>query len=80
MTHSRDGGPSGQFAPIVKDDATPIGSPRAIYVGTGGDLAVRMAGDTVDTVFKNVPSGHVLPICPNYVRVASTAADLVALF
>ena len=52
---------------------------RAIYVGTGGDIAlVDAAGNAV--TFKAVPQGSVLPVRARAVRVAgTTAADLVGL-
>ena len=52
---------------------------RALYVGTGGDIAlVDAAGNAV--TFKAVPQGSVLPVRARAVRVAgTTAADLVGL-
>lgn len=55
---------------------------RAIYIGTGGDLAVLMSEDGTSTpvVFKNVPSGTMLPISIKQVRLtATTALDLVGV-
>lgn len=61
-----------------------------IYVGTGGDINVLMAGSTgfnrkySPVFFKDVPSGSVLPVIVDYVVVSSssgltTATDLIAL-
>jgi len=52
---------------------------RAVYVGSKGDLAVRMkSGDEV--TLKNVPAGTLLPIRVVKVLVASTASSLVGLY
>ncbi len=61
-----------------------------LYVGTGGDINVLIAGTSgggqpYDPVFfKAVPSGSILPVIVDYVvttgaKGATTAADLVAL-
>ena len=59
-----------------------------IYVGTGGDINVLIAGTIAQAFtpvfFKNVPSGAVLPVIVDYVVISSssgltTATDLVAL-
>ena len=54
---------------------------RALYVGTGGDISVNMAGTGAAVVFTGVPSGSVLPISVTRVLAAgTTATDLVALW
>ncbi|RIA37865.1 hypothetical protein DFR49_3754 [Hephaestia caeni] len=54
--------------------------PKALYVGTGGTIAMRGTG-AADTVWKNVPSGTVLPFRARYVRATgTTAADILALY
>ncbi|MEM1050695.1 MAG: hypothetical protein AAGI28_01235 [Pseudomonadota bacterium] len=54
--------------------------PKAIYVGTGGDLVVSSAGTDSEVVFRNIPSGALLDIRPAAVReTGTTAADLVGL-
>jgi len=60
---------------------TPYDTPaRAIFVGVGGDVSVvTRLGTTV--VFKNVPSGAVLPVASTNVTTANTTAtNLVALY
>lgn len=53
---------------------------RAIFVGTGGDLAVTMAaGEQV--VFKGVASGSLLPMRIIAVRsTGTTATDIIGLY
>ncbi len=54
--------------------------PKAIYVGTGGDIVLRGVDSAVDVTFKSVPSGAILDVRAQYIRVAgTTAANLVGL-
>ncbi len=51
----------------------------AIYVGTGGDITVKMDG-TGTVVFYNVPDGGILPVRAKQVTaVAGGASNLIAL-
>ena len=52
-----------------------------LYVGTGGDLSVRMAGNASDAtvVIKNVADGSFLPIVVKAVLAATTASDILAI-
>lgn len=53
---------------------------RALYVGSGGDVAVTMKGGG-DVTFVAVPDGAVLPISVTHVKVTgTTATDMVALW
>src|SRR3954469_15266566 len=52
---------------------------RALYVGTGGDVAVRLLdGGTV--TLANVPSGTLLPLRVIRVLPASTASGILGLW
>ena len=76
--------PSKAYA-VSPNDTVVVGDsddwePRALYIGTGGDLTVIMARDTAPVLLKNVPSGSLLPMRVSIVKVTgTTAADIVAL-
>lgn len=81
MGHWVDSGPSRNDATVTPSDATaqPVG--RGLYVGTGGNVTVRLAESTADTVYKNVPSGTLLPIACQFIRATgTTAADMIITF
>lgn len=64
---------------ITASDATIIPVTRALYVGTTGNIAVRMA-DGQEVTFKTVPVG-VFPIQVDMVKsTATTAAEMFALY
>lgn len=73
--------PSREWFVIVPDDNSDLSFvPKAIFVGTGGDLVVSSTGTNTEVIFRNVPSGSVLDIRPAAVReTGTTAADLVGL-
>jgi hypothetical protein len=75
-------GPAMRAAAVVPHDAEPLPAiPKALYVGTGGTVALRGAGGGADVLFKNVASGSYLLVRAQYVRATGTsAADIVALF
>jgi hypothetical protein len=77
---AKDIAPSEYGVGITTSDANQISAPRALYVGTAGNLVVRFKDSTADVTFKNVPAGQILPISPVLVKLASTAADIVALY
>lgn len=78
--------PARNAASITASDSTNFtyGITKGIYVGTGGDIAVVMAGDgdsSSVTIFSNVPSGSILPVQAKRVNSTSTtASDLVGLY
>jgi hypothetical protein len=65
---------------ITKSDATVFTiSTRAIYVGTGGDLAVRMISGNSAT-FTNVPDGTILPLrCDKVLETGTDASEILGL-
>jgi hypothetical protein len=68
------------FAVTPSDATVYTNSMRALYVGTGGDVTVRMIRDGNTLLFRNVPSGTLLPIAVDQVRATgTTAADMISL-
>ena len=65
---------------VANDTVNPVS--RALYVGTGGDLLVQMAGEPGGTnvMFRNIQSGTILPISVRRISdIITTAADIVVL-
>ena len=50
-----------------------------VWVGTGGDMTVRLAGDNEPVTFKNIPSGSEWHWSISQF-LEGTAADIVAMF
>lgn len=68
------------FAVTASDtlELNPI--PKALYVGTGGNVVVRGMGASADVTFRNVASGQVLDVRARLVKATgTTAADIVGL-
>jgi len=57
---------------------------RALYVGGTGNVVITTLGSgnvaSADVTFNNVPAGTILPICGKFVKAATTATNIVALF
>lgn len=66
---------------ILPDDTIALPSAtKAVYVGTGGDIAVQLIDSEQDVVFSNVPTGSILAIRIVAVRASgTTASNLVGL-
>lgn len=68
------------FAVVPSDTVALPTLPKALYVGTGGNVTLRGAGAGSDVVFRNVAPGQVLDVRALFVRATgTTAADIVAL-
>lgn len=53
--------PPRETVSVTKSDSTEYNPPlRFLWVGVGGDVAIRLSGDSSATVRKNVPSGSYL--------------------
>ena len=66
---------------VTPSDSDPLAeTAKALYIGTGGNVAiVPMSSDDV-VVFRNVPNGAILPVRARAVHAdGTTAADIVAL-
>jgi hypothetical protein len=74
--------PARRAVAVTPSDVEPLAQvPKALFVGTGGAIAMRGVGDSMDQLWKNVPDGTVLPFRPLFVRAAgTTAADILALY
>lgn len=55
--------------------------PKAIYVGTGGNITMQLEKDSAAVLFSNIPDGSILPVRPRIVKATgTTASGIVALF
>lgn len=73
--------PSRQPFAITPDDAAEISPlPKALYIGTGGDVTLRGIDGAEDVVFRNLASGDRLEVRAMHVRASGTTArDIVGL-
>jgi hypothetical protein len=74
--------PATKAVAVTPHDVNPLADiPKALFVGTGGNITMRGVNGTADQLWKNVPSGSILPFRGQYVRATgTTAADLLALY
>lgn len=69
------------FAVTPHDTTALPDIPKALFVGTGGAIAMRGVDGTADQLWKNVPAGAILPFRARYVRATgTTAGDILALY
>jgi hypothetical protein len=67
---------------ITPNDSTDLTDKgfRAIYVGTGGDVAIEHVSGGTPVVYANVPSGTILPVKIGQVNATgTTASNIVGL-
>lgn len=70
--------PARRAAAVTPDDAAALGDlPKALYVGSAGDIVMRGPDDAADVTWHNVPSGAVLPFRAAYVRATGTTASAI---
>lgn len=68
------------FSITPGDSAVLSQLPKAIYVGTGGNVVVRAVDSGSDVTFVNVPNGTILDIRVTAVRATgTTATNLIGL-
>ena len=74
--------PAEYAAAVTLSDSTVLTpTPRALYIGSGGDVVVTMAADGTDVTFSNVPTGTKLPVRVSKVKATgTTASSIVALY
>lgn len=72
--------PSRRAVAVTPSDSVALtDTPKGIWVGTGGDITGRLVNDVADIVWKNVPSGALLPFRFALIKATgTTAADIVA--
>jgi hypothetical protein len=78
------GAPARHVAAFTPSDTADLpDTPKALYVGTGGDvtlIAVDAPADAGGVTFRNLPSGALLPVRARRVMATgTTAADLLVL-
>jgi hypothetical protein len=74
--------PATRAVAVTPHDANALADiPKALFIGTGGNITMRGVNGASDQLWKNVPSGSVLPFRAQYVRATGTSAtDLLALY
>lgn len=73
--------PARGLAPVVPADGAELAKiPKALFVGSGGDLRLRCIEDDAPVTLKNVGNGQILPVRAVQVYATGTSAtDIVAL-
>ena len=61
-------------ADVTPSDATVFDQESAIFVGVGGDVALRLIGNSTTATYKNVASGTLLPVSADKVLSTGTTA------
>lgn len=66
---------------VTPNDSTPLSvAPRAIMVGSAGNITGRLLEDTVDTVFVGLQPGVVYPLRFDLIKATgTTAGNIVGL-
>jgi hypothetical protein len=75
--------PANSSYTVTPADGVEIGDflPRALYVGTGGNISMQLEGDPSVRLFVGVPSGAILPVKPRIIAsTGTTASDILALY
>ena len=69
-----------RHADVTKSDSTVFDEESSIYVGTGGDIALVLVGDSTVVVYKNVADGTWMPVLADRVMSTdTTASDIVRM-
>jgi len=72
--------PANDWVAITPSDGTELANiPRALYIGTGGDIVLTDSGGN-DVTFQ-VLTGQLLPLRPTFVKATgTTATGIVGIF
>lgn len=66
---------------VTPSNSTVIAGTKALYVGTGGDVAVNFLDSGTSIVLKNVAQGSILPVrVTKVLSTGTTASNIVALY
>lgn len=67
---------------VTPNDTTDLPNiPRALWIGTGGNIALVPKGQTTGVIIQNVPDGTLLPIRAKRITAAgTTATDIIAMW
>ncbi len=66
-----------RHADVTPNDSTVFPEESSIYVGTGGDIALVLVGDSTVVTYKNVPDGTLLPCNVEKVMATNTTAGSI---
>ncbi|MGT2514702.1 spike base protein, RCAP_Rcc01079 family [Sphingomonas panni] len=73
--------PARSAVPVVPSDAAAMPHlPKAPYVGSAGNIALRCIDDQQEVVFQNVAAGTILPVRAAFVRASGTTAAQIVAF
>jgi len=64
---------------VTPSDSTVLACGKGLWIGTAGNLSLKLSSDSSAQTWKNVPSGSFTPGNIIRVMVATTAADIVCL-
>lgn len=74
--------PARRALAVVPHDSNELTDiPKALYVGTAGNVTMRGVDGSTDQLWRNVPAGALIPFRARYIRATgTTAADILALY
>lgn len=74
--------PATSSASVTPNDSTELGFlTRALYVGVGGNVSVKLRDDSAAVVFVGVAEGTILPLQVKQVMATNTTAtNIIALW
>tara|TARA_Y100000310_G_C20459156_1_gene704480 strand:+ start:17 stop:259 length:243 start_codon:yes stop_codon:yes gene_type:complete len=62
---------------VTPSDSTVLTPTRGLYVGSGGNVTVRMVGDQATVTYTAVQTGQLLPISVDQVHSTNTTASSI---